>query len=369
MNILVLSHVGLDNSYGAATSIRLHIESLESDVNFSVCEQGFSLGQLPQIIVNDTKLILPISGNYLFYKRSYISLLYYSIRNVIAYITKKRILKIIEDHKIEILHINSLVMVKLIGWLGNELQSRNVKIISHVREVLNEEISQSDMEGMNYVEKFICIDSATKKSLLSVFPKANVQTITNPVRVDSQSVLIGNRFSENTVFALVGINSEDKGTEFVCQCFAEAARPDSVLILAGKYDSSYAKGVYSKFSHAKNIVFLGDVPNLLSSDFYLKIDALVRAEHIPCIGRTVMESIYSGKPVFLPGNEHNYVDDDVIMKSPQLVNYYSVRSSQELKVLFKSFDKNNTDVEEQQSNGNIKNYRSRFLKIYGELIK
>lgn len=368
MNVLVLSHVSLSNSYGAATSMRLHVESLKDEIAFSICEQGFSLAQIPRLITSNEQVILPVSGNYLFYRRGFLSLFYYELRNIFAYITKSRVLKVIDDNEIDILHLNSLVMLKLIGWLGKDLLNRNVRVIFHVREVLKDVISESDMRGVKYVSRFICIDNATKSSLLSIYPQAKATTVTNPIRLENKETIIGSRFLGKTVFALVGINSEDKGTEFICECFVNASLSNSVLLLVGKYDSSYARNVYSRYSNKVDIVFLGDVPNLSSSDFYSRIDVLIRGESIPCIGRTVIESIYSGTTVFLPGDKSSYINDDVIYDYSHLVQYYSFRSSSELSKLFESFKKNKSDTR-LKFHGNIESYRLKIIDIYNEVLR
>jgi|688.fasta_scaffold341754_2 hypothetical protein len=384
--ILYISNVPWDTNYGAGTSLRLHLNSLEkffkkNQISINIlCRYGLkeiffnkkiisnnsSYFKIHKIVyaLDDLKKIInfEVKENLYLQLKKKISSFVNVIAEVIFYIKLYNLFKI---NNFDIVHCNSLITIGFINRLKKIGLIKKSKIILHVREVALRTLPLKYKQNIKLVDEFICIDEFVKKSLCySLKIKSiNIHVLNNPFRVGYKKISkkIIKIFKKNKFyFAIIGLINEGKGTEFVIRSFLEAKIKNSEILIVGK-----GNGILSqKYKNKKNIRFLEEIPNLGETNFYNKIDYLIRGDATESYGRTTFEALLSGCKVIIPKNNYTLISKD-LKPFQNLIQYYKIRSKQDLIRILQSLKK--YKKQKKQSN-NFKDYSKKIVEIYKNIF-
>lgn len=331
MKIILISHVPLTGTYGAATSLRNHLKLLWSDpeLEFTVIEQlGYHHGPKVQAFCNISRIswLLPVTGNYDGYVGGYLRNIYYFIRKRIAFWIFNSLCKRMIALRPDVIHLNSLVLADMGCWLRSNKQFDQVRLIASVREVLSSNLSQSEVDSIRLIDSFICIDNATKDSLIKHAQVNSVDVVVqqNPFVITDESWSRGCEFKNRfkCIFAIAGAITEDKGVLNVVRSFLAVDLKDSVLLIAGGAQGRYSNEVKELCKTSTNIFYLGEIPDLCASGFFNAIDVIIRGDHSFRTGRTVYEAIYSGAIAILPCVGDEYLSDNELSAVLDNVLFY-----------------------------------------------
>jgi glycosyltransferase involved in cell wall biosynthesis len=218
---------------------------------------------------------------------------------------------------------------------------------------------------MNQAHGIIYIDKESKKScpnlvvpqvvLVNPFDQRNVEK----VQVES----VRNKYqldTSKTIYAIIGNIFPIKGVDFVAEAFIEAQMDDAILLIVGRDTNKdgYEDKVKAIANGRQNIRFLGELTNM--DELYRVIDFVVRGDLSPGVGRTTMESLFSGAGVILPGVRSENLDSLCIDPNmSQRVFYYSPRNKSELISLFQQT--NGTKYSDRTYSSNLEEYTEKFL--------
>jgi hypothetical protein len=375
MHILIISHVPLSGTYGAATSLRNHIELLKGDpeLKFTVIEQlGYHRGPRVKVSFKISRYswLLPVVGNYDGYIAGYPRKIYYTARRIFSYFFIGRLFDIIDKLRPDVIHINSLVLLELVRLLRLDRRFDTIRIIASVREVLSSNLLINDINSIKVIDNFICIDKATMVSLLqySVVDPRNVVVQQNPFIISNSHWSRDLEFKSQFrfIFSISGIITNDKGVlEVVCS-FIKLNLTDSVLLVVGGAVNKYSKDVIDVCKASKNVYYLGEIPDLCGSGFFNTIDVVIRGDSSFRTGRTVYEAIYSGAIAILPCVGAEYLGDEQLLSVLNNVIFYRSRDLRSLEKailasrLFVLHNKRGDSC----GKSNTINYIDKFKRIY-----
>jgi hypothetical protein len=352
MIILIINHIEFDSTYGAATSLRKHLElfkekDIDNKFNFIV------LNRVPfkELFFNNKKIQnlekkynieiknfwgLPFEGNFdgadIDVKRKNFLKL---IKNVIIKIFYKysliKIIKIIQQKEISIVHFNSSVLIKIANDIKSILTINSPYFILHVRDFLRNDLNKKQIESFNIINKFVCIDLSTQIKLFEVLGKNyfNKSVVLQNLflRPDNKvvnRVYIPEKFKNSIKYLIVGRISRLKGVKFVLNTFLKS-KNNTVLIIIGDGDGDYYKEVcdISNFNKDK-VLLLNEISSLSDTDIYSISDFLIRGDESFRTGRTVYEALSYNTKIILPGNKFDldsdndlkYFTNDIILYKP-----------------------------------------------------
>jgi glycosyltransferase involved in cell wall biosynthesis len=269
----------------------------------------------------------------------------------------------------DFIHCNSVVTIGFLNRLKRFGFLKNLNTILHVRELLVNSLPLKYKKRLNQINRFICISDDTKHALTKVLSKKKktcVDVINNPFNPGSfkLSTKIQNKLKKNiTYFALAGLVTEGKGVEFVLDSFLKAKLAKSILLVVG-YGNDFKKLV-KKFKRENNIKFLGEIKNLGLTNFYEKIDFLIRGDKTTGVGRTVFEALYSGCKIILPKYNNDKLDRN-LKNFKNEIQYYTPRSKRQLIKLFQSIKRTKNTTKRKKIN-NLNYYTSSILNVYSKL--
>jgi len=399
--ILVISHASFENAYGATTSIREHYKALEPleslqfihvsktsiknlllsryvqheifDSSFSVCSQSSNIEKI-------LPAILPWSDNYeerqicrvlsLRYIRKLISKLVW-----LAY--SKKIISLIDFYQPNLIHLNSLVLLDLVPLI--QKFRPNIPIISHVREVLDENLCEKDKRFIQHLDALIPIDCATEhrlKVLVPEYPSNQIYRVQNPFRALPFDESLTSLFPESRhIFAILGQITSSKGVDFVCECFHQADLDNATLMIFGNDKHSYALSLKKYWSSLnEQIVWVGHHDYLFEKGVYNRIDVVIRGDLSFRTGRTVYEGLFSGSYVIIPGSNSELLTDTDLLSFSNKVEMYQSRNK---KSLIKTLKATQIKLKDDQTNlssrdidnlSNYEIYRERIRLIYDQFI-
>ena len=163
MKALVISHVSPSSPYGAATSIKNHIECIRRNMQIdTVFNENFPSRRADYFS-------LKICPNYSFFSGSALKRLIYRVR---SYLISFFGLNKIDCSGYDLVHFNSLVLIRNVVDILSASNGCKPYIVFHVREVLDvNKLGLIDHQNLSKVDLFICIDSVTENRLLSVNEK------------------------------------------------------------------------------------------------------------------------------------------------------------------------------------------------------
>lgn len=352
MIILIINHIEFDSTYGAATSLRKHLElfkekDIDNKFNFIV------LNRVPfkELFFNKKKIQnlekkynieiknfwgLPFEGNFdgadIDVKRKNFLKL---IKNVIIKTFYKysliKIINLIQQKEISIVHFNSSVLIKIANDIKSILTINSPYFILHVRDFLRNDLNKKQIESFNIINKFVCIDLSTQIKLFEVLGKNyfNKSVVLQNLflRPDNKvvnRVYIPEKFKNSIKYLIVGRISRLKGVKFVLNTFLKS-KINTVLIIIGDGDGDYYKEVcdISNFNKDK-VLLLNEISSLSDTDIYSISDFLIRGDESFRTGRTVYEALSYNTKIILPGykfdldsdNDLKYFTNDIILYKP-----------------------------------------------------
>jgi glycosyltransferase involved in cell wall biosynthesis len=320
MKILFISHVNLNlNPYGAATSSRIHLDLLKKYFYIDVWCQLLDRDLLTffKKIKNKIKFnmtILPISNNYLGYKKSIIKDIMYYLRICLFYLLTPLYLIYLNKKKYQIIHLSSFTLIHFVS-LSYILGDRT-KFILHVREV---PLKRKFFENifLKKVDEFICIDEYSKSSLIKIYSVSSdrVKVLHNPVITDLNSKFLLRNSSKPSINIGMAGNFSDGGKGYqLIGAFLESPYPVSIH-LVGRH-SVELKENFSRKYNKLSISAYQEVDDLVSSGFYNSIDALLRLDDPFRVGRTFLEALAHSCPVIVSCNDfiydHKFITKNVL---------------------------------------------------------
>lgn len=384
VKILVLNHSNIHSTYGASTSLRDHFKAFENNdkIVFSCIYRKnlidfFKFRNIKKEIFNINELRnywLEINSKCFSHTSpGLIKKLVDEIApNLVAKLLKKFLIKNILKINPDVIHLNSIVLLPMIQNLVEEIKLKNLKIVLHVRELIDIDSCNDYKKIINdNIDYIVFIDQAVK----SKFYKSKIdydirKTIvqSNPFNPPLEINENINKYfkSEKKIYAIAGIICEDKGVSFVCEAFLNASIKNAELFVIGSINS-FGKELKSKYNY--KIKFIGELNNLFKSGAFLKIDCLIRGEANFCIGRTVYESLYSGGYVVMQGDERDIQNNEELLKFKNQIEIYEARN---LKSFIDALKKVDHKIEVARIKkdkrlliSNFKDYSDNFIKIYG----
>lgn len=389
--ILYISNVPWDTLYGAGSSLRLHFQALEKNFKKNnikadiICRYGlkeffiekkksfskpkflkvhkivFYLDKIEEIVNFEFKN----KKNFFLKFRKKISDFFNIIAEIFFYI---KIYNLNKKNNYDFVHCNSVVTIGFLDRLKKFYILNKVTTLLHVRELLINPLPIEYKKKINQINKFICINDDTKNALNVALPKKkkDIKVIHNPCNPGIIKIAkkIDNKLKKNiTYFAIAGMVTEGKGVEFIINSFLKAKLLRSKLLVVG--DGSDLKKITKKFKENNNIIFLGTIKNLGLTNFYEKVDFLIRGDKTSGIGRTVYEALYSGSRIILPKHRNNKLDRYLTSFKNQ-IKFYKPRSEIELIKLLKS-TKNLKKKTKRKNFNNLKYYAINMINIYSSL--
>jgi len=233
---------------------------------------------------------------------------------------RHRLAHVIDAGGYDFIHLNSLVLHGLIN--------RAHPFILHVREVYDGS-NPAALQSARQARGLIFIDEATRKPFRDL-GLTNSIILNNPIDMIPATAYRDYRPSRkdvkpdvHTVFSMIGVASEDKGTRFVIQTFMKMRHTDArLLIVGGRERPALAR--YRRIARSDpRVIFWGEEPDIMK--VYAITDYVLRGEEFPCIGRTVYEGLYAGCRVIIPGSddsppplfEYDTFRDAIFMYAPR----------------------------------------------------
>jgi hypothetical protein len=395
--VLIISHVPIDSTYGAATSLRGHLQALASQDVYRLglfLPKSIPRGKDTQMsdaeIIKTFPSVLDVRHFYMMYRLNYhwsnhgvIVLFYNRVRNYVSLLTRAKMIQTIKEFRPDLIHLNSLVLSPIALWVKRDKELGSVPVLSHVRELLRPTLSVQAKREIAAVDTFTCIDLAARNQLLSVMDRMirgkEVSIVQNPFRsndrnpdldifkdIDSQSL---------KVFAIAGQVSAEKGVKFVCEAFVKANLDKSVLLVLGRARGTYARTLRALCDdYPSKLRWLGEQPNLLGRGFFNGIDAIVRGDATYCTGRTVYEALFSGAGALLPGTQADLNSDPNLLPFQNEIIMYEPNNLQALTRAFqtyaaKHFNRQSTVAKNRKPLSNFQIYSQLILDCYNKALQ
>ncbi len=379
--ILILSHVEYQNTYGAATSLRNHVEILKKSKygkHISVISNKYPKFFLQSMLRTNSfsgknELPMPLNkvtdycegGSHIPSLRSIIKWTLYAPLYAYSFIY---IVRKISSNNVDILHLNSPVLIGL-GFTLKMIVlifGKKLSIVVHMRDFLRHDASFLQKYMFRYIDRFICIDESVKSNMLKVInvKENDVYVITNPfssLGANAEIKIIDFDFQLDVeYFAIVGNIHKDKGVEFVIDSFLACSFSKKKLLVVGNGEGDYFNMITEKINQSDSIHYLGEINSLANTNFYRDIDCIVRGDLSFRTGRTVYEALYNNCVVFLPKDPNSNEKDTELDKFSSHTYYYKPRDAGLLKDLFCKYkgkiNKNYTS--------NFSIYRDKILTTY-----
>jgi hypothetical protein len=327
--ILVIGHSDIRNTYGASTSIRTHLNLLLSS-NFEfyhICQKTL-VTKYSKEIENSIQfrfksMWVPFSQNIIKDRnKGFIAnMIGIWIPTFMYYLTRHKIKTEVKAYDPEILHLNSIVLIRLIPFIMRP----QLKIIVHVREIVKPKNPDMYFKHIGMIYLFICIDKSVHESLMRSFPDiepSRTIVIKNPFIIGfNPNADLKKIFSVDKIkLAIVGGIYPDKGIEFVCRNFLIASKTDAELYVIGKINR-LAEKLKIKYKSDK-IIWLNEIYDFSARSGFMNVDVLIRGESEFCTGRSTYEALESGCYVLQPGVINDLKNDpELFVYSNQIIMY------------------------------------------------
>lgn len=342
MHILVITHVDFYSIYGAATSLRHHVQLIQertdsnaikitvvNRVSFTKYLKSFIKGNSTNLKnkKSNFKIIdlwsLPFENNYDGHpedtgKKGAVIKIKKSIQFLLYTASLQKIVKLIRKENITVLHLNASVLAPVGRDIRQSLGSDCPLIVMHIRDFVKKSINFNQIQDIDNADRFICIDKSSYNRLIEVASE----------RIRQKAIILQNLFIRNKLeklahitklnkpgsviqYVIVGRISELKGVMFVLNAFLKADVVNSMLYIVGNGEGEYFEKVLAKCKeYPKKITHLPEFANLSESDLYYKADFLVRGDETFRTGRTVYEALTYNTRIVLPGNFEDLNEDE-----------------------------------------------------------
>ncbi len=275
---------------------------------------------------------LPVEYNY----HNSSKLINWLLRIINLFTNKHKLHKLIKKYNPDIIHFNSLVLIPLIDYVINHPDFKNLKIVCHVRESINDSFNKKYKNTLSKINAYICIDSITKRNLLKIYPYLKNTKITIlPNLIEYSLQKQGPSDRKIKTFGYVGILNSDKGALFIAKVFKSMAVSDTILLILGNGFTLDHLRLKLLAINCRNIIILGFKKNLLQTKIYDSIDVIIRGEsEFVGLGRSGFEAIVHRKILVLP-NTKDYLPLTMLSdESP--IQLYEARNLESLKALILS---------------------------------
>lgn len=300
MKVLFVTHA-LENLYGAATSLRLLLQnytSIEADIlvqrSFRNPRDLSAIAKSFPSVRNVYEMSLPVRHGILGIQRSLDQKIHGAVHWISWQRDRGRYLRLLRDNKYDLVHFNSPVLHAMV--------STDMPAVIHMRDII---LGHSTIiEKLARAKGIVFIDAATRKPFAAHEGVMHAVTLNNPVDMEDTAsfsdALQHPLLTPNvTVFSMVGLISEIKGTDLVIAAFRNSASLNALLLIVGNGPADYMARCHEVAGDDPRIVFWGEEPDI--KKIYANTDYVVRGDPVPCIGRTVYEGLYAGCQVMMPG--------------------------------------------------------------------
>ena len=288
------------------------------------------------------------------------------VNNIMAlfYANKRR--KIIREGGYDYIHLNSSVLYPLID--------SSEKYVMHIREALNPKYKniKGVKRALGMADGIIYIDKATKRIAEQVITNECNTIINNPFDmtqvqdVSYEESLKKYRLSpQNTIFAMLGLIGEIKGSKFVLQAFMKHADQNSRLLVVGNDSHEYAKECKRMSEADARIIFCGERKD--TRDIYRISDYIIRGEPQFCIGRTTYEGLFSGSGVIIPGCDSDLEGMPNRQEFQDSIYLYKPQDEAGLVNVIDECSKHKRT--ERQYKSNIKEYMEKYYLFINEVVQ
>lgn len=298
------------------------------------------------------EFILPISYCYIGKSTSFVHNTVSSIKSIFHERLLKNICIFIKDKKYEYVHINSLILHKLV--------SDQYPCIIHIRERYDGS-DPSVYESLTKAKGVIFIDNTVYEPFKHLNLKHKI-ILNNPIDMSMGSDPLKHLYPNITVFTYIGRIEPDKGVSLLIDAFKAANLSNSLLLIVGGGEGDYINKMRNKSVGCGNIIFRGIEENI--QEIYDITDYVLRGENQQCIGRTMYEGLYSGCEVIIPGNDLSQVFEGETFKD--MIHFYNPCDVDDLKKQFESYA--GKKIINRVYRSNVREYMERFNKFIDECL-
>lgn len=276
-------------------------------------------------------------------------------------LARPRLLHLIERGNYDFIYLNSLVLYPLL--------TKRYPFIIHIREVYD----RTNPAALDYVKNaagVIFIDEATRVPFRDVPLKKSV-VLNNPFDMTRVASYLDYRpeqadldIEKNTVFSMIGVVSERKGTAFVIRCFMQLKDANARLLIIGGREKAALAQCRMLARHDRRIIFWGEEPNIMK--LYALSDYILRGEDFTCIGRTIYEGLYAGCGVIIPGDPDTSASQMFEYRTFQeSIFFYAPRNENQLISVFERLS--GTKIRGRKLRSNVTEYVRSFHEFVASL--
>jgi glycosyltransferase involved in cell wall biosynthesis len=201
---------------------------------------------------------------------------------------------------------------------------KNKKTVIHVRERY-ETKSKSVVRYIKKAAGVIFIDKATFDPFFE-YKLKKYAIINNPFDMTSLQNLSGRdafegiELKNTTVFSMIGQVNASKGILDVVRAFHNVDNQKIILFIAGNCSEVLRDSIAKACGDDPRIKVLGHRNSVL--ELYAVTDYLIRGELYQCIGRTMIEALFAGCAVLVPGMEPYQEFGECLELFTDKINFY-----------------------------------------------
>lgn len=294
--VLVVLNTSVDSVYGASKSFRAHYDLLNKHYDFQV------ISQLGSVSKSDT---CKFDHGAFFLLRNCLGFTFSVRENIFSFI--KLVLGLVylpilisKAMRSDIVHLNSLTLILYAPII--KIFAPSVLIICHIREILVK-YKAIVHYCIRYVDKLVCIDEEVKAHLKLDANKNEVHVVSNPFVFDRVNDVFNFNEPDHVNIGIIGRISQEKNTKELLNYLNsknyESELPIAVYIVGGAgADISYFIDCRKMIEQMSNVHYFGEVNDLENTNFYQKIDCLLRFDNHYSVGRTVLEAVNFGVDIY-----------------------------------------------------------------------
>lgn len=309
MKILFMTP-GTNFVYGATKSMSNIIRNIDAECDLIIPP----IGRFPQITESEVRKTLDYKIGKLFrcflpFRRcfmgsenpSFLRRLYWPFVNIMAWLSIRKIKRIIKQGNYDVVYLNSMVLFPLIKRI-------ECRVVIHIREIFsgNDSYHQKVRDEISKADGIIFIDKSTERSFHNEFPNSVVMNnpfdMTSAMNIDKKEVEkeYALDFTNKVVFSYMGMLLDVKGIQFLVESFLSFDCDNAILLVCGRVEGRVANKCVNIAKNDKRVIFLGEIESI--EKIYAVSDCILRGEPSFAIGRTVYEGLFAGCNVIIPGN-------------------------------------------------------------------
>jgi glycosyltransferase involved in cell wall biosynthesis len=232
------------------------------------------------------------------------------------------IYELIKRNNYDLVHVNSLHL--------HQVVRRRFPFVLHIREVYdgsNAEVYSSlkSAKGLIYIDQWVKKPFGQLENIPST-------TIINPVDMscvnmpNREMAILDGDITKHVIFAIIGQINTHKGVPFVIQVFERYPNPNARLLVVGDGGDEIKKK-----NTDNRIIFTGHLSDL--NDVYKNVDYVLRGEKYQAVGRTMLEALYAGCELIVPGDPDVSELEDLESEFKGRVHFYKPREEESLSAI------------------------------------